>query len=581
MSIANSLFTPTAVTIATGGTVTWTNADAQIHTVTAADNSWDSGTVAKSVGTYQHTFTTRGTYAYICSYHPEMTATVIVVDAAGNTPPATSPAPATTPSPTTPPATPPASAATPAATTPGAGATPAALPMLVQVALSNNLFAPRTISVAVGGTVRWTNNDTAAHTVTAGDTSFDSGILAKAATFERAFPTAGTYAYVCAIHSGMTGTVIAAANPTAAAAAAAVVPTTPVSRAAPVTRKAVAKKPATHTAAKTSAPAPATASVSMKGSVFGPATVTIRPGGKVTWVNNDSVVHTVTAADSSFDSGMVAIGARYEHTYATAGTYRYKCSFHTGMVGTVIAAAAVGSVGRATAARATGSTTSSATGAGGATAGQAQSVAPPKGSGAIKASVEMRDNLFAPANLTVPVGSTVTFTNTGKAPHTATAADKSFDSKIVPPGAKWSTTFTKIGTFKYVCIIHPGMAGSVTVTKDDASQAVASVPGGSQGASPPATPAEGTPSASGGQVPSAVTGSGSASYRGVALLVSGLVIGGGLLYLLGMLIVEDTRWRKAAVRTVKVTAVAWRTVFARLMHPIHPRSRPLRIGLHH
>jgi hypothetical protein len=191
----------------------------------------------------------------------------------------------------------------------------------------------------------------------------------------------------------------------------------------------------------------------------------------------------------------------------------------------------------------------------------------------------MGDNTFTPASLTIPVGSSVTFTNVGKVPHTVTAADKSFDSKMVMPGAKWSMTFTKLGTFKYDCIIHPGMSGSVTVVKADDPQAAAAVAAGGQGGAPPANPAEGTPSASGGQAPSAMTAGPTASYRGVALLVGGLVIGGGLLYMLGMLIVEDPRWRKAAVSTVAVTAAAWRGAWARVIHPIRPRPVQMKIGL--
>jgi len=62
--------------------------------------------------------------------------------------------------------------------------------------------------VARGSSVRWTNRDDAPHTVTADDGSFASGTLAQNATFTRAFPTVGTFAYHCAVHPSMTGTVI-------------------------------------------------------------------------------------------------------------------------------------------------------------------------------------------------------------------------------------------------------------------------------------------------------------------------------------------------------------------------------------
>jgi Cupredoxin-like domain len=63
----------------------------------------------------------------------------------------------------------------------------------------------------VGQSVRWTNQDGAAHTVTADDGAFDSGSLAGGKSFSFAFDRVGTYAYHCNIHPGMKGTVTVAA----------------------------------------------------------------------------------------------------------------------------------------------------------------------------------------------------------------------------------------------------------------------------------------------------------------------------------------------------------------------------------
>ena len=68
-------------------------------------------------------------------------------------------------------------------------------------------FQPAALTVSVGTTVTWTNNDSASHTVTADDGSFKSGTLGKGETFSQTFATAGTFAYHCAIHSSMTGTI--------------------------------------------------------------------------------------------------------------------------------------------------------------------------------------------------------------------------------------------------------------------------------------------------------------------------------------------------------------------------------------
>ena len=76
--------------------------------------------------------------------------------------------------------------------------------------------------------------------------------------------------------------------------------------------------------------------VSMKDIKFNPGTVTIKAGGKVTWTNDDSVGHDVTADDfESGSPGGIQGGSTYSHTFKKAGTYDYVCSVHPGMKGTV------------------------------------------------------------------------------------------------------------------------------------------------------------------------------------------------------------------------------------------------------
>ncbi len=75
------------------------------------------------------------------------------------------------------------------------------------VTIQNFAFGPADLTVAVGTTVTWTNMDSATHTVTADDGSFDSNNLATSATFTQTFSTAGTFTYHCKIHSTMKATV--------------------------------------------------------------------------------------------------------------------------------------------------------------------------------------------------------------------------------------------------------------------------------------------------------------------------------------------------------------------------------------
>jgi len=72
---------------------------------------------------------------------------------------------------------------------------------------------------------------------------------------------------------------------------------------------------------------------------------------------------------------------------------------------------------------------------------------------------------FGPVTLTVPVGTTVTWTNRDDIPHTIVSTDdpKAFKSKALDTDEKFSFTFSKEGTYSYFCSIHPKMTGKVIV----------------------------------------------------------------------------------------------------------------------
>ena len=76
------------------------------------------------------------------------------------------------------------------------------------VAISGQKYAPATLTVSAGSSVTWTNDDEVPHTVTFDDDAVKSSDqLAKGDTFEASFADAGSYAYVCAIHPEMKGSV--------------------------------------------------------------------------------------------------------------------------------------------------------------------------------------------------------------------------------------------------------------------------------------------------------------------------------------------------------------------------------------
>jgi plastocyanin len=69
---------------------------------------------------------------------------------------------------------------------------------------------------------------------------------------------------------------------------------------------------------------------------------------------------------------------------------------------------------------------------------------------------------FAPAQLTVKVGATVTWTNRDDIPH-AVVSVGTFKSKVLDTDDSYSFTFTKAGDYKYFCSLHPHMTGTIKV----------------------------------------------------------------------------------------------------------------------
>jgi plastocyanin len=70
---------------------------------------------------------------------------------------------------------------------------------------------------------------------------------------------------------------------------------------------------------------------------------------------------------------------------------------------------------------------------------------------------------FGPGTLTIPVGTTATWTNRDDIPHTVVSTDGVFKSKVLDTDEKFTYTFSKTGTFPYFCSIHPKMTGKVIV----------------------------------------------------------------------------------------------------------------------
>jgi plastocyanin len=171
VDISDRTFVPANVTVSVGDSVEWTNLDDEGHTVTATEGAFESGLMAGGV-TFSQVFDTPGTFDYVCAIHPDMRGTVTV-----DAPP------------------------DPPASDPAAGGD-------VPVSIVDMVYAPASVEVTVGTTVRWTNDDSVIHTVTARDGSLNSGIMQTGAEFSLTFDEAGTFDYFCAVHPSMTARVV-------------------------------------------------------------------------------------------------------------------------------------------------------------------------------------------------------------------------------------------------------------------------------------------------------------------------------------------------------------------------------------
>jgi plastocyanin len=81
--------------------------------------------------------------------------------------------------------------------------------------------------------------------------------------------------------------------------------------------------------------------IEMKNIRFDPDMITVKAGTKITWVNSDSIPHTVTSGKRDnesglFDSGNINSGGNFSYTFNEKGTFDYFCKIHPGMKGAVV-----------------------------------------------------------------------------------------------------------------------------------------------------------------------------------------------------------------------------------------------------
>ena len=323
-----------------------------------------------------------------------------------------------------------------------AGLLPAAVDAATVTVHIGQGLSPRTLTIAPGTTVRWVNESDNRYRMRSrnGPEEFDSGNIEPGESYSFTFRLAGTYPYLDdrdRDDPNFHGTITVSATPPAATA-------TPAPDGSP---------PAGGGGGDGGGSSAATSgTVHMAGRAFSPGTVTIAAGGSVTFVNDDDREHTATG--DVFDTGILNPGARSTERFPSAGTFTFLCQIHPDMRGTVTVRSASGAAPPPPAA----------------TPGPTPSPTPAPGTAtASTGSVTIVDFAFDPAQLAVPAGATVTWTNQGVAPHTVTADDGSFESGRIAPGGTFSQRFDAPGRFTYVCAFHPGMAAAIVVTEAEGS----------------------------------------------------------------------------------------------------------------
>jgi plastocyanin len=83
-------------------------------------------------------------------------------------------------------------------------------------------------------------------------------------------------------------------------------------------------------------PSAATAEVKIDNFSFGPQTLTVPVGTRVTWTNRDDIPHTSVSTEDVFKSKVMDTDEKFSYTFTKAGTYPYYCTIHPKMTGKVV-----------------------------------------------------------------------------------------------------------------------------------------------------------------------------------------------------------------------------------------------------
>ncbi len=276
---------------------------------------------------------------------------------------------------------------------------------IANVKIVDFAFQQPTLTLSSGEEVTWTNAGAVPHDVVDRGGTFDTQPILPGHSASVTFTVPGTYSYFCRIHPTLMNATIVVTGQGAQAR---------VNR------------------------------IQVKEYSFGPPTLTVATGSLVEVANVGTLPHSMTAKNGAFDSGIVTPGpdeGRFagSNTAFSAptepGRYAFFCKVHpTLMHGVLIV------TGSPRAGPALGSTAPA------------------------RVNVGVRDFAFTPVEISVAPGGSVTWSNAGPSPHTATFDAVNLDTGVIQPGASASLTApTQPGTYSYHCNIHPTLMHGVIV----------------------------------------------------------------------------------------------------------------------
>jgi plastocyanin len=299
-------------------------------------------------------------------------------------------------------------------------------------------FEPVQQTVPAGTALTWTNTGDRPHTVTDRGGMFDTGAILPGAQATVTLTAPGTYFFFCEINpSRMNGQITVTPGPE--------VPTELRVQAVDEARDGAAK-------------------------AFDPATLTVAAGTRVVLANVGGLPHSIVAEDGSFETDVVPPGAEGGRFHGSndsfiatePGAHPFFCEIHpAAMKGTLTVTAQQV---------------------------EADDRAPPRvDRPPATAAVDAIDFAFDLTSTLVAPGGTVTWSNTGAKPHTATFDDVELDTGTIEPGGDAELTApADPGTYSYSCTIHPAQMRGVLIVSAEEPLA----PGEGAQAAPPATETE-------------------------------------------------------------------------------------------